>query len=134
LTLKELSTLLIWQKGLNNARVEDGIMWTVITREEREEVGHHGYSTYGLGNMLADVYGIKMSAVILELSHGRVIVSFRCQPPYSVSELATELGGGGHHLAAGCTINGPIEEVSAMVIAKSKEALRRQKIDLQNEA
>jgi phosphoesterase RecJ-like protein len=133
LTLKELSTLFLWQKGLNNARVEDGIMWTTITKEEREEVGHMGYSTYGLGNMLADVYGIKMSAVMLELSQDRVIISFRCQPPYSVSELATELGGGGHHLAAGCTVKGPIHEVSAMVVAKSKEALRRQKIDLQNE-
>lgn len=131
LTLKELSTLLIWQKGLNNARIEDGIMWTAISKEEREEVGHRGYSTYGLGNMLADVYGIKMSAILLELSNNRVIISFRCQPPYSVSELATELGGGGHHLAAGCTVEGSLEAVSALVISKSKEALRRQQFDLQ---
>ncbi len=134
LTLKDLSSVFLWQKGLNNAKVEDeGIIWTVITKEERQELGHHGYSTNGLGNLLTDVYGIKMSAVILEQANGRVIVSFRCQPPYNVSEIATELGGGGHHLAAGCTIHAPIKEATALVVSKSKEAMRRQKINLQYE-
>jgi phosphoesterase RecJ-like protein len=132
LTLKEMSTLLLWKKGLINTQIEDGLIWTVITKEERKEVGHQGYSTYGLGNMLADIYDIKMSAVLLELSDGRVTIGFRCQPPYSVSELAAELGGGGHHLAAGCTIIGSLKEVTSLVISKSKEALRRQKIELQH--
>jgi phosphoesterase RecJ-like protein len=132
LTLKDMSTLLLWKKGLNNARIEDGLIWTAITSEERKEVGHQGYSTYGLGNLLTDVYDIKMSAVLLELSDGRVTVGFRCQLPYSVSELATELGGGGHHLAAGCTIKGSLEDVTELVISKSKEALRRQKSELQH--
>ena len=133
LTLKDLSSIFLWQKGLNNAQLEkEGIIWTVITKEERQELGHHGYNTNGLGNLLTDVYGIKMSAVILEQADGRVIVSFRCQPPYSVSELATELGGGGHHLAAGCTVKGSIEEAVSLVVSKSKEAMRRQQINLQN--
>jgi phosphoesterase RecJ-like protein len=132
LTLKEMSTLLLWKKGLINTQIEDSLIWTVITKEERKEVGHQGYSTYGLGNMLADVYDIKMSVVLLELSDGRVTIGFRCQPPYSVSEFAAELGGGGHHLAAGCTIKGSLEEVTSLVISKSKESLRRQKIELQH--
>ncbi|MFZ0546869.1 MAG: bifunctional oligoribonuclease/PAP phosphatase NrnA [Candidatus Promineifilaceae bacterium] len=129
LTLKELPTLLLWKKGLNNAQIEDGFIWTVITNEDRREVGHQGFSTYGLGNMLADVYDIHMSAVLLELSDGRVTVGFRSQPPFSVSELAAELGGGGHHLAAGCTIRGSLEEVTTLVVSKSREALRRQEIE-----
>lgn len=131
LTLKDMSTILLWKKGLNNAQVEDGIMWTAITSEEQKEVGHQGYGTYGLGNMLVDIYDIKMSAIFLELSDNRVIVGFRAQPPYNVSEIATEFGGGGHHLAAGCTVNGSLDEVTDMVISKSKESLRRQQIELQ---
>jgi phosphoesterase RecJ-like protein len=126
LSLKELSTLFIWQKGLNKAQVEDGLIWTAISNEEREEVEHHGNSTYGLGNLLADVFRVKMSVVMLEMADGRVNVGFRCHPPYSVSELARELGGGGHHLAAGCTIEGSLKDVQALVVSKSKEALRQQ--------
>jgi phosphoesterase RecJ-like protein len=73
-----------------------------------------------------------MSAVLLELSDGRVTVSFRCRPPYSVSELAESLGGGGHHLAAGCTIKGPLDEVVALVVSKSKETIRRQTKEYQH--
>lgn len=126
LSLKEPSTLFIWQKGLNNAQVEDGLIWTAISNEEREEAGHRGNSTYGLGNLLADVFRIKMSAVMLEMADGRVNVGFRCHPPYSVSELARELGGGGHHLAAGCTLEGSLEMVQSLVVTKSKETLRQQ--------
>lgn len=131
LTLKEMSTLLLWKKGLNNAQVEDGIIWTALTVDDRREVGHQGYSTSGLGNMLADVYDIKMSAVLLELSDGRVTVSFRCRPPYRVSELAESLGGGGHHLAAGCTIKGSLGEVIERVVSKSKETIRQQTKEIQ---
>lgn len=129
LTLKEMSNLLLWKKGLNNAQVEDGIIWTALTVEDRQEVGHQGYSTSGLGNMLADVYDIKMSAVLLELSDGRVTVSFRCRPPYRVSELAESLGGGGHHLAAGCTIKGSLDQIVALVVSKSKETIRQQTME-----
>lgn len=132
LTLKEMSTLLLWKKGLNNARIEEGIIWTALTVEDRREAGHQGYSTSGLGNMLADVYDIKMSVVLLELSNGRVSISFRCHPPYRVSELAEELGGGGHHLASGCTIKGSLDEVTELVVSKSKEAMREQTREHQN--
>jgi phosphoesterase RecJ-like protein len=132
LTLKDMSNLLLWKKGLNNAQVEEDIIWTVLTLDDRREVSHQGYSTSGLGNLLADVYDIKMSAVLLELSDGRVTVSFRCRPPYSVSELAESLGGGGHHLAAGCTIKGSLDEVVALVVSKSKETIRRQTKEYQH--
>jgi phosphoesterase RecJ-like protein len=131
LTLKEMATFLLWKMGLNNAIIEDGLIWTAISDKERKEVGHQGYSTNGLANMLSDIYDIKMSAVLLEMSDGRVSISFRCRPPYQVSELAEALGGGGHHLASGCTLKGPLEEVISLVVTRSKESLRQQTIELQ---
>ncbi|MGD2049923.1 MAG: DHHA1 domain-containing protein, partial [Chloroflexota bacterium] len=79
------------------------------------------------GNMLAEVNEAVMSAVFLELANGRVKVGFRCRPPYKVSQLARDLGGGGHHLAAGCTLDGPLEEVVQMVVKRSKESIRQQR-------
>ena len=133
LDLKELSTLQIWQKGLSNMRFEEGLIWTTISNEERLETGHNGSSSFGLGNMMANVYQAKMSAVILELDDGRVSVGFRSRPPFSVSELAEELGGGGHHQASGCIIKGPLQEAEALVVSKSRENIRRQSAQPENE-
>ena len=127
LDLKELSTLLIWEKGLSNMQLDDGLLWTSISNQERESTGHGGTSSFGLGNMMASVYQAAMSAVLLEMADGRVSVGFRCRPPYSVSELAESLGGGGHHLAAGCTLGGPLESAAALVVARGKESIGLQR-------
>ena len=91
----------MWQKGLNNIQIDDGVIWTSISYQERLDTGYEDTSSFGMGNLMAEVNEAVMSAVFLELANGRVRVGFRCRPPYSVSELAKTLGGGGHHLAAG---------------------------------
>jgi phosphoesterase RecJ-like protein len=128
--LKDIATLKIWQKGLSNMKLEEGVLWTTITNEERIESGHNGTSSFGLGNMMANVYQARMSAVIMELEDGRISVGFRSRPPYSVSEVATALGGGGHHQAAGCTIEGPLKQAETLVVSKSKQSIREQRAEL----
>jgi phosphoesterase RecJ-like protein len=127
LTLMPMSTLLLWQKGLDNMHLEDGLLWTSISNDERREAGHQNSGSSGLGNMLTRVNRAPVSAVLVETGDGRVSVSFRCRPPYSVSELATSLGGGGHHLAAGCTVDGPLDEAVSLVISRSKASIRQQR-------
>lgn len=127
LVRKPYSTLLMFQKGLNNVQLEDGIIWTSISYRERMETGYNDTSSFGLGNLLAEVNEAVMSAVFLELADDRIKVGFRCRPPFNVSDLAMNLGGGGHHLAAGCTIDGPMEEIVPLVIQRSKETIRQQR-------
>jgi nanoRNase/pAp phosphatase (c-di-AMP/oligoRNAs hydrolase) len=43
-----------------------------------------------------------------------------------VSELAANLGGGGHPLAAGCKLDGPLAKAESLVVQLSKEAIRQQ--------
>lgn len=130
LIVKPLSTLYLWQKGLDNFRLSDGLIWTTLSREERAAIGHTSAGTDGLGNMLADVYPAAMSAVLQEMDDGRIIVGFRCRPPYNVSDLARELGGGGHHLASGCTLDGPLKEAEARVVAHCRAAIDQQRTAL----
>jgi phosphoesterase RecJ-like protein len=125
LNRKPMSTLLIWQKGLSNMKLEDGLIWTTITNAERLETGHNGSSSFGLGNMMANAYPAAMSAVLLEMENGHISVGFRSKPPYSVAELAESLGGGGHPLAAGCTLDGPLSEAERLVVSRSKETIRK---------
>jgi phosphoesterase RecJ-like protein len=44
--------------------------------------------------------------------------SFRARPGHDVSRLALELGGGGHALAAGCTVKGDIEDVRRTLVER----------------
>ncbi len=128
LDIKPMSTVLVWQKGLNNVQMEDGVVWTSISNREREEAGHMGTSSFGLGNMLSEVDEAAMSAVLLETASGHVSVGFRSRPPYNVSQIARSLGGGGHDLAAGCTVDGPLNEAEKLVIGRSIESIRQQRL------
>jgi bifunctional oligoribonuclease and PAP phosphatase NrnA len=128
--LQQLSTLMLWQVGLKNMKIEEGLLWTTISNVEREVAGHTGSSSFGLGNFMADVYQAAMSAVLVELDDGDISVGFRCRPPYDVAEIATSLGGGGHRLAAGCTVDGSLDEVERLVISQSKVSIRKQRSQL----
>lgn len=127
LLIKPYSTLLLWQKGLNNMRLEDSLIWTRISRQERQAVGHEIRSSGGLGNLLLEVEQAAVSLVLLEMDDGQVYAGFRAQPPYDVSQLAVDLGGGGHPLAAGCTRTGSLDEVASHVVALTKETIQQQK-------
>lgn len=131
LSLKPLSTLLLWRVGLNNMRLEEGLLWTSITYNEQEAIVYVSSGTTGLVNLLADVKEAAMSAVLMEMSDGTVRVGFRCRPPYSVAELALNLGGGGHPLAAGCTLEGPLARAEELVVQLSKEEIRQQEAFLE---
>lgn len=127
LLLKPMSTLRLWQVGLNNMKLEDeGLLWTSISLEERRAIGHVGSSSGGLVNMLANADEAAMSAVLLE-DDDRVYVGFRCRPPYNVAELALNLGGGGHPLAAGCTLEGSLSEAESLVVNMSCDMIRQQR-------
>ncbi|KAA3662943.1 MAG: bifunctional oligoribonuclease/PAP phosphatase NrnA [Chloroflexi bacterium] len=132
LNLKPLSTLKLWKSGLNNLQLDDGLIWTSISNDEREESGYTSASTGGLVNLMADIDQAAMSAVLLEMPNGVVRVGFRCRPPYSVSDLAADLGGGGHPLAAGCTLLMPLDEAEALVVQRSKEAIQQQRLQSKN--
>jgi len=127
LTRKPLSTLLIWQKGLNNMKLDGDVIWTTISKAERHETGQNSTGSSGLGNMMADIDQVAMSAVLTETDDGYVTVSFRCRPPYSVSSLAEDFGGGGHHLAAGCTLPGSLDEIESLIVARSIDSINEQR-------
>ncbi|MBR5345180.1 MAG: DHH family phosphoesterase [Clostridia bacterium] len=65
-------------------------------------------------NRALAVRGVRMAALLRE-HEGRVKASLRAVAPYVVSGIAARFGGGGHAQAAGCTLNGPIEEAAARI-------------------
>ncbi len=134
LNIKPLSTMRLWQIGLNRMKLEDGLAWVSVSNYEREAIGHMSDSSSGLVNLLADIDRVAMSAVLLEMADGTIRVGFRCRPPYQVADLAANLGGGGHALAAGCTLEGPLAKAEAIVVETCKTAIHEQKSHFQNGA
>jgi phosphoesterase RecJ-like protein len=124
LTIKQLSTVKLWQIGLDKMQVKDGLIWASISHGEQQAIDFNGSSTNGLVNILADIDEAAIGVALLEMNDGSIRVGWRCRPPYNVAEIASDLGGGGHPLASGCTLPGPLEEAEALVVARSLSAIQ----------
>jgi phosphoesterase RecJ-like protein len=59
---------------------------------------------------------------------GKLVVecSFRARPGFDVSGVAFRFGGGGHPAASGCTLPGPLAEVTPHVVSALKQARSQQ--------
>ena len=123
------ATAQMWGLGLGRMKLQDGLLWTSISRDELRRAGVEGSpSSSGLVNFLADVEGVAMGVVLSEMQDDdKVRVGMRAVPPYNVAEVAVRLGGGGHALAAGCSLDGPLEKAEATVVAACLEAIGRQR-------
>lgn len=128
LNIKPLTTVQLWRIGLANMKLKDGFIWTSISREEQNQIGFEGAGTNGLVNILADIDIAEAGAALLEMPDGSVRVGWRCRPPFNVSDVATALGGGGHPLASGCSLPGPLHEAEARVVEATLAALAVQKL------
>jgi phosphoesterase RecJ-like protein len=126
LNLRSMSTMELWRTGMNKMQLEEGFIWASITSLERKAANFRSNSSVGLVNLLADIEEASMGAVLMEMDDNTVKVGLRCRPPYDVAEVAMALGGGGHPLAAGCTLVGTLEETEAVIVRSCQEAIVRQ--------
>ncbi len=127
--LKKPSTLPLWKTGINKAKFVDGVYWTSISKKERKKANHHALSSDGLVNFLSNLEDAALGVVLVEADSGMIHVSFRCRPPFNVSEIALNLGGGGHVLAAGCKLPGPLVKAEKLVVEMSRDAVLQQMQD-----
>lgn len=111
--------------GVNKAKLyEHGrIGISYITMEEIASCGATNEDTEGIIDSIRDVDTVEVAAFLRESEDGMIRVSLRGKTCADVSKIATRLGGGGHRLAAGCTMQPPIEEAAEQILALAKELL-----------
>lgn len=68
----------------------------------------------GIVNYGLNIVGVEMTFLATQMPDG-VKFSLRCLPPHDVSKAGAHFGGGGHVLAAGCTIDKPMDEAVSMM-------------------
>ena len=100
--------------------LEDGkIAFTYITKADEEKVGAKNGDYDGIVENGRDVEGVEVSIFLRETDKG-IKVSLRSKDYVNVSEAATMFGGGGHVRAAGCNIQGTIEQAKNQIVNRIK--------------
>ncbi|HFC11497.1 MAG TPA: bifunctional oligoribonuclease/PAP phosphatase NrnA [Anaerolineae bacterium] len=130
LVVKPFASLKIWREGLNKMKLEAGVAWTTLSFKDLDKPSFDGGSNAGLASMFSNVKEAACGAVLREKEDGRVVVSLRSRPPFSVAEVAVELGGGGHAQASGCALDLPLEEAEFEVVRRLKASVAAQKAAL----
>lgn len=111
----------LWARAMASVALDQGVISVVNTRAMRSDL--NGLTrAEGLVSFLLSANEANVAAVFTELPDGEVECSFRARPGHDVSRLALELGGGGHPLAAGCTVKGRIDEVRERLVARLRSA------------
>jgi len=106
-------------------RSDDGVVanWT-LRDQTRIDLALRPEDSEGLIDIIRAIRGVQVAVFFEELPDGKVRVSMRSKDRrLDVCRIALEFGGGGHALAAGIRMAGPIEEAKAQVLAAIRRAV-----------
>ena len=99
-------------------RSPDGIVahWT-MRDQTRVDLALRPEDSEGLIDIIRAIRGVQLAVFFEELPDGKIRVSMRSKDrQLDVCKVATQFGGGGHALAAGIRMKGPLEEAKALVL------------------
>ncbi|AQS59335.1 DHH family phosphoesterase [Desulforamulus ferrireducens] len=103
---------------------ESGQLATIcLSRQTQLSIGAHDEHIEGMINYARNIKNVEVAIFFRELEGQRVKVSFRSKYFIDVNLLAKKFGGGGHVRASGCTVEGTLMEVKAMVVKEAEKLL-----------
>lgn len=123
---KPLTELRVTAEVIANMVVEaDGqLSHYSMTTATKERMGLGLEDTKDLVDIIRVVSGVRVAIIFEELGDGRIRMSLRSKDPaFSVADIATQFGGGGHAMAAGIRMRGELAEVRESVLAAIRAAL-----------
>ena len=124
---RHIAAIRLWGAALSLLQVDDRVIWTTIPLAMRHAVGYSGNGDAGLVSFLVGTSGVDAAIVFVERDDERVEVGLRAVSGFDVAQVALQFGGGGHALAAGCTLPGFLEEVQERVLATLQLNLTQQR-------
>ncbi|MFO7941358.1 MAG: bifunctional oligoribonuclease/PAP phosphatase NrnA [Bacillota bacterium] len=110
---------------LMNVEMDGKLAYTILDDEQFRLAGAGPEDTEGIINHLRSLDGVEMAAVFTHRGSGPVKVSFRSRGRVDVGEFAARFGGGGHDRAAGCSLDGEIDEIVKRVLAGARDEVAR---------
>jgi phosphoesterase RecJ-like protein len=117
------ASLRLTADALAGMTLDQGILWTEVTRADLARAGAEEGDHGGIVGLLNSVREAQIAAVLREKEDGRIDVSLRSKPGINVATAAVALGGGGHPLAAGATLPAPLAAARERVLAELRKLL-----------
>ncbi|MBR3873017.1 MAG: bifunctional oligoribonuclease/PAP phosphatase NrnA [Clostridia bacterium] len=94
-----------------------------LNQQQLHKANANGGHCEGIVDYAIDLRGVGMAYFAREMADGRIKVSMRALEPYAVDQIAARFGGGGHKLAAGVTLEMPMDEAVQTIENALCEAL-----------
>lgn len=98
------------------------IIYTTLDMFKHLDVGDDEME--GLASIPRQIEGVLMGITMREKEGGFFKISVRTNGGINASEFCSQFGGGGHPAAAGCTIEGTLDEVRKMLIDAAEKVLK----------
>ena len=94
-----------------------------ITQPDFERTGATYADTENLINECRRISTVDTTALFIELDDGRIRCSLRSKGALDVGEIAAKFGGGGHKMAAGSFVPGPMEKARQLIFDAVSKSL-----------
>jgi phosphoesterase RecJ-like protein len=94
--------------GRTQSEADGRLVWVQVDAKDMSETGAVPSDTEGLVNQCLTVAGSEAAFIAVELQTSQIKFSLRCRYPHDVAALAQQFSGGGHKLASGATLSGPL--------------------------
>jgi phosphoesterase RecJ-like protein len=97
-----------------------GLAWVSVPPDALRRHAVTADDLDGIVEFPRSIAGVRMALLFRHIANGRVKVSFRSMGEVDVAALAHQFGGGGHHRAAGASIDGTMADVEAQVLGAAR--------------
>jgi phosphoesterase RecJ-like protein len=94
-----------------------------ILRKDFDETGSSGPDTENLIDECQRIQTVEVATIFVELADGRFRCSLRSKGKVDVRKVAQKFGGGGHTLASGVNLQGPLDTARAAILREIFEQL-----------
>ena len=95
----------------------------VVTRDMLKRADADKELADGFVNFARAVDGVEVGILFRESKPGEYKVSFRSRGNIDVAEIGSMFGGGGHKNAAGCNLQGTLEEIKEKILSAAAEKI-----------
>ena len=99
------------------------IGFSFVTLDDLHESGASAEDTEGAIDFIRDIDTVELAALLRDCEDGTVRVSLRGKRSADVSRIAKAFGGGGHRLAAGCTIHAELAKACKETLLQAEALL-----------
>ncbi len=107
--------------------IDDRCAMLMVTQQTIEQSGMEAAEFEGLASLTLAVEGVEVGVTIKEREPDVYKISMRASGNVDVSALCQKFGGGGHIKAAGCTIEGKLEDIKKTLLDAIEVAIEEAK-------